>query len=174
MEEQLSNAIADSIAPTIMPDIEIASLAGKTLLCIRVAHWPGPFYLLSEGPEQGVYIRLGSTNRVAASEFIAEIKRQQQNRTFDQLPCSRYGIDDLDMPFIHNTFAGIGRIVEEKQMGIKDRKYFFKAYLTPALQSGLLTPTIPGKPKSKLQRYNLTELGEHYLKSIQGKDTVGK
>lgn len=115
-EEQLSSAIADSISPMIIPDIEIASFAGKTLLCIRVAHWPGPFYLLSEGSEQGVYIRLGSTNRKAASEFIDEIKRQQQNISFDQLPCSRYGFEALDMPFIHKTSAGIDKAVEEKQL----------------------------------------------------------
>ena len=37
VEEQLSTAIADSIAPMIMPDIEITSFKGKVLLCIRVA-----------------------------------------------------------------------------------------------------------------------------------------
>ena len=116
MEEQLSNAIADSIAPAIIPDIEIFTVESKSLLCIRVVHWPGPFYLKSAGPEQGVYIRIGSTSRKAGPEFIAEIERQHQNRSFDQLPCPAYGIDALDMPFIQKTFASLGRTVEERQL----------------------------------------------------------
>ena len=42
-EEKLSNAIADSIMPLIMPDIEIISWKGSHLLFIRVAHWPAHF-----------------------------------------------------------------------------------------------------------------------------------
>lgn len=116
IEEQLSNAIADSIVPAIIPDIEIVAIEGKSLLCIRVAHWPGPFYLKSEGPEQGVYIRLCSTSRKAGPEFIAEIKRQHQNKSFDQLPCPAFDIEALDMSFIQKTFTGLGRLVEEKQL----------------------------------------------------------
>ena len=115
-EEKLSNAIADSIIPMIMPDIEIVSWEGRYLLFIRVAHWPGPFYIKSEGPVDGVYLRLGSTNRKAGPEFIAEIERMHRNRSFDQLPCPAFGIEALDMPFLQNTFAGLGRSVNEKQL----------------------------------------------------------
>lgn len=115
-EEKSSNAIADSIVPMIMPDIEIVSWEGRSLLFIRVAHWPGPFYIKSEGPVDGVYIRLGSTNRKAGPEFIAEIERMHRNRSFDQLPCPAFGIEALDMPFLQNTFAGLGRSVNEKQL----------------------------------------------------------
>ena len=116
VEEQLSNAIADSIAPLIMPNIDIISLSGKSLVCIRVAHWPGPFYIKSEGAEEGVYIRLGSTSRRAGPEFIAEIQRQYQTKSFDQLPCPDYGIEAIDLPFVQKTFSDIGRTVEEKQL----------------------------------------------------------
>lgn len=93
MEEQLTSSIADSIAPVIMPDIDIVSVDGKSLLCIRVAHWPGPFYLKSEGEENGVYIRFGSSTRQAGPEFIAEIKRDRHGVSIDpdprQCPCRR-------------------------------------------------------------------------------------
>ena len=56
-----------------------------------------------------------------------------------------------------------GREELQKRIGIKDRKYFYEAYLTPALESGLLELTIPDKPKSKLQKYKLTPLGVRYL-----------
>jgi ATP-dependent DNA helicase RecG len=42
---------------------------------------------------------------------------------------------------------------------LKDRMYFSKKYLAPALQSGFIEMTIPDKPKSKLQKYRLTEKG---------------
>ena len=54
----------------------------------------------------------------------------------------------------------IGREQLQKNIGIKDRKYFYEAYLNPALESGLVEYTIPEKPKSKLQQYRLTQLGQ--------------
>ena len=64
----------------------------------------------------GVYIRLGSTNRKAGPEFIAEIERLQKNKSFDQLPCAFFGIDAIDMPFLQNTFSGIDKSVNENQL----------------------------------------------------------
>jgi ATP-dependent DNA helicase RecG len=115
-EEKLSNAIADSILPLIMPDIEIISWERSHLLFIRVSHWPGPFYIKSQGPVDGVYIRLGSTNRKAGPEFIAEIERMQKNKSFDQLPCPSFGIEAIDMPFLQKTFSGIDKSVTENQL----------------------------------------------------------
>ena len=74
-EERLANAISDSIRPALMPEIEIISNNGKPLLMVRVPHWRGPFYLKTDGPENGVYIRLGSTNRQAGPEILAELHR---------------------------------------------------------------------------------------------------
>jgi len=56
-EESLANVIADSIMPAMMPDIEIVTFETRELLVIKVAHWSGPFYLKTEGPEEGVYVR---------------------------------------------------------------------------------------------------------------------
>src|SRR5215475_6933085 len=74
-EEKLCSAIADSIYPPLLPEIETISFEGKSLIIVRVVHWKGPFYLKALGLESGVYIRLGSTNRVAGAELIAELKR---------------------------------------------------------------------------------------------------
>lgn len=68
-EERVASAIADSIRPAMMPEIEIYSHEGKPLLIMRVPHWHGLFYLKAEGPEKGVYVRLGSTNRRAGPEI---------------------------------------------------------------------------------------------------------
>jgi ATP-dependent DNA helicase RecG len=50
-----------------------------------------------------------------------------------------------------------------RDLGLRDREHFRKAYLLPALNSGLLERTIPDKPQSSKQRYRLTAQGEAWL-----------
>lgn len=115
-EEKLANAIADSIYPPLMPEIETTSFEGKALIIIRVAHWRGPFYLKAQGPEEGVYVRLGSTNRVAGPELIAELKRSIYNISFDQLPCPEVNVHGLDMERVKQAFSNVGREVDLKEL----------------------------------------------------------
>lgn len=115
-EEKLANAIADSIAPPLLPEIETTSLEGKALIIIRVPHWRGPFYLKSQGIQEGVYIRLGSTNRVAGQELIEELKRSFSNVSFDQLPCVEVDSSGLDMNLIKQLFASVDRKIDQKKL----------------------------------------------------------
>lgn len=115
-EEKLANAIADSIHPPLMPEIETTSLEGRALIVIRVVHWRGPFYLKAQGPEEGVYIRLGSTNRVAGPELTAELKRSISNISFDQLPCPGIDVSGLDMDRIKQAFANVDRKINQKKL----------------------------------------------------------
>lgn len=116
LEEKLSNAIADSIYPPLMPDIEIVSVEGKSLIVVKVAHWWGPFYLKAKGPIEGVYIRLGSTNRIAGQEFLDELQRARSKIFFDQLPCPEIGYEGLDMEKTKKIFANAGREVDQNKL----------------------------------------------------------
>ena len=51
--------------------------------------------------------------------------------------------------------------------GLKDAEHFRKAYLLPALESGLVEMTIPEKPQSSKQRYRITSLGLEVLKNAR-------
>ena len=115
-EERLANAIADSIRPAMMPEIEIYSHNDKPLLVLRVFHWKGPFYLKANGPVKGVYVRLGSTNRQAGPEILAELQRSMQNRSFDQLPCPDLSIKALDIEKVQRVFAVRGQQIDEKKL----------------------------------------------------------
>jgi ATP-dependent DNA helicase RecG len=115
-EEKLANTIADSIHPPLMPEIETTSLEGKALIVIRVVHWRGPFYLKAQGPEEGVYVRLGSTNRAAGPELIAELKRSISNISFDQLPCPGIDVRGLDMDRIKQAFTNVDRKINQKKL----------------------------------------------------------
>ena len=134
-EERLASSIADSIRPAMTPEIDLASHAGKTLLIMRVPHWRGPFYLRSEGPEDGVYVRLGSTNRRAGPELLAELQRSLAGLSFDQLPCADLTAEDLDPERIRRYFAAIGRAVSQAHLASL-------GVLVP--QAGRLTPSHGG------------------------------
>ena len=96
-EERIASAIADSVAPTLLPNIQFISWRDKDVLILTVPHSPGPFYLKDKGEDNGVYVRLGSTNRIADASMIAEIKRFKEHISFDQLPELRASPDDLDL-----------------------------------------------------------------------------
>src|SRR3990170_1292760 len=115
-EEQLSNAIADSIRPALMPEIEIVSLEGKAFLVVRVPHWRGPFYLKAEGAERGVYVRLGSTNRMAGPEILAEMQRSLSGVSFDITPCVDLTEHDLDMIKARRIFKSAGLRLDKSKL----------------------------------------------------------
>ena len=52
----------------------------------------------------------------------------------------------------------------QKITGIKHRETFQRNYLDYLLQAGLLVRTIPDKPKSRLQKYRITQKGQELLK----------
>jgi ATP-dependent DNA helicase RecG len=107
-EEQLASLVADSIAPALLPELELATHEGRDVLIARVAHWRGPFYLRVEGLEAGVYVRLGSTSRRAGPEILAELRRSLGDRSFDQDPCDALAPDALDRARIRTAFRPLG------------------------------------------------------------------
>ena len=55
----------------------------------------------------------------------------------------------------------------QEALGLKHEDHFRKAYLIPALRSGLIQMTIPDKPRSSKQRYRLTAAGSEYLEQTR-------
>ena len=63
-----------------------------------------------------------------------------------------------------NVLQGeMGRSELMVMLGLKDEKHFREYYQQAAIQLGLIEMTIPDKPKSRLQKYRLTELGKRVL-----------
>ncbi|MDO9547377.1 MAG: putative DNA binding domain-containing protein [Candidatus Marinimicrobia bacterium] len=58
----------------------------------------------------------------------------------------------------------------QDNLKLKNRDYFRKAYLLPALDQGLIEMTIPDKPNSRNQRYRLTNKGRTFIKSRQNQE----
>lgn len=105
IQEQLANSIAHRIKPQILPDINVVEIKNKSVIVIQVEHVPAPYYLENKGEGNGVYYRLGNTNRLASKEIIAEMKRASHHPFFDRTPCDHATEKDLDERLIKRIFA---------------------------------------------------------------------
>ncbi len=55
----------------------------------------------------------------------------------------------------------------QRALGLDDRKSFRARYLIPALRAGFIDMTVPDRPKSRLQKYRLTDEGRRVLHSLR-------
>jgi ATP-dependent DNA helicase RecG len=134
-EERLCNLIADSIEPRLVPNVELIALQDKSLLAVEV--YPSgsrPHWLKREGPLEGVYVRLGSTNRKADRSLIEELKRTAQGITFDEMPMPELSVDALDIAAAKALFKGQRDLNEKELLALK--------IITQT--QGRLVPTIGG------------------------------
>lgn len=125
IQEQVANAIAHRIKPQILPDFHVIEAEGKSTLVIQVDHLPAPYYLENKGENDGVYIRLGNTNRIAGKEMITEIKRAHHYPFFDKSPCDNATEIDLDKQLIQTVFSKQDFIIDTAKLlslGILIRK----------------------------------------------------
>jgi len=179
-EERLCSMIADSIAPRLVPNIEMITIEDKTLLIAEVfLSSSRPHFLRSEGGETGVYVRLGSTNRQADQELIAELRRSVEGVAFDEMPMPELSIDDIDTRAIAQSarekspmgerelrtlkllVPHQGRLVPSKGAIIlfgRDRRYHFSDVWT---QCGRFT----GKDKADI--FDHIEIYDHLPQAVE-------
>ncbi len=86
LQDAVTDMISDSCTPQIYPSFYWQVLEGKSLLVVEVPASPQcPYYIKSEGPEKGVYVRVGATTRRAGPEKVRELQLKGQNRTYDSI-----------------------------------------------------------------------------------------
>lgn len=84
VEEQISNLIYDNCTPIIIPEISVINADGLYLIKVQIFRGNNlPYYLKQKGKRGGTHIRVGSSNRLATEEIIAELERQKRNISFD-------------------------------------------------------------------------------------------
>ena len=115
-EEKLANSFADAIQPLLIPDIQLSSWRDREFIIVSVPHALEPYYVRSEGPEKGVYIRLGSTNRHAGPGIIEEIRRLSRNMVFDEHPCAEADSEAVDFRAASEFFSEVSRPLNESRM----------------------------------------------------------
>ena len=119
-EERLCSLIADSIIPRLVPSIEMLTIDGKTVLIAEVfLSNSRPHFLRSEGPENGVYVRLGSSNRKADRELSAELRRSVEGIAFDEMTMPELSVDDIDLKGAGELFRGNRELDEQGLVTLK-------------------------------------------------------
>ncbi len=101
IEEKISNIIHDHCQPVIIPDISFHGENGVSYIRVQVYRGSNlPYYLSNKGMKDGTYIRVGSSNRQADSDIIAELERQKRNISFDSDLIHDRSIEDFNIePF---------------------------------------------------------------------------
>ncbi|MGQ0708423.1 MAG: ATP-binding protein [Rhodoferax sp.] len=94
-----------------MPDIEVLPWRSTNVLAVQVYPSPGrPHYLKAAGVEAGVYVRVGSTNRRADDELIAELRRTSLGKSFDEQAMPELDSEALDFRAASECFAPVRKL----------------------------------------------------------------
>ena len=110
--EQAANLISDAVSPRLLPNIELLRYRDTHVLAIRV--FPSsnrPHYLGSE-LETGAYVRVGSTNRRADAELVAEMRRFSRRESFNERPMLELDSEALDFRAASESFAEFRRLTK--------------------------------------------------------------
>lgn len=93
--DSIANAISDSCEPQIVPEIEPCSIDGKTIIVVTVSPEPQrPYYLKAKGKEQGTYIRVAGTSRLASPDKIKELEMEGAKISWDEQICVGYSVTE--------------------------------------------------------------------------------
>ncbi len=115
--DDLNTIIYDSCYPNINTDIYTENKDDKTILVIEI--FPGnlkPYYIKNLGKENGVYIRVGASNRKASYENILELERQRRNITFDEEIDWDLEYENLDLECLRKNFKENGKDFSEEKL----------------------------------------------------------
>ncbi len=96
--DSIANAVSDSCEPVVIPDITLQTIDEKTVIVMEVPQGrQRPYYIRSFGRENGVYVRVAGTTRIADEYMVKELMFEGSNRCFDQALCIGCEITDSDI-----------------------------------------------------------------------------
>jgi len=117
LQDKIASIIFDSCYPNILPEIYILNIDGKLLLVIEIFRGNLlPYYLKSDGKNNGTYIRIGATNRKAEYENIVELERQKRHISYDEEANYDVSLDTLDLKPLYERFATLGKPLNEQKL----------------------------------------------------------
>ncbi len=135
LEERAVNLISDSIQPRILPDVDILSYRDRQLLAVHVHPSAArPHFIRKSGLQSGTYVRVGSTNRQADAQLIAEMQRFAIGETFDEWPMPEVNSEAVDFGLASESFAPVRKL----------RRRHLETLRLLTLHQGRLVPTVGG------------------------------
>jgi ATP-dependent DNA helicase RecG len=105
-EERLANLLSDNILPRLVLELEVLPWRHSYVVAVEIHPSPQrPHYLKSAGPEKGVYVRVGSSNRLADKELIAELRRFASGDSYDEEPLPDLDSEAIDFRAASELFS---------------------------------------------------------------------
>lgn len=96
--DAITNAISDSCEPMIIPDVYPQTVDGKTIIVVAIAAGKQrPYYIKSDGPTEGVYIRISGTSRKADRTMAREMYYESEGRSYDSVIRTDLNISDEEI-----------------------------------------------------------------------------
>jgi predicted HTH transcriptional regulator len=103
--DRLANLVSDNIVPRLVINIEVVSWRSKQVLIAET--YPSsnrPHHFKRLGPENGVFVRIGASNRKADAPLIRELARIVRNETFDEMPLPHLSSAAIDFKVAAELF----------------------------------------------------------------------
>ena len=166
VEEYVMNVASNNCSPLISPLLEFISHRNKLIAIIEVpAGEQKPYHIKKLGSEKGVYVRIGSTNRLADRALIAELGRESRNITFDRLEAPKAAFGDFDIEKIRRY-----QELKEKRLGTPaekiDENYLEKTNLFRR-SNGRSVPTVGGLLLFGKEPQSITGLSRAIIKAAR-------
>lgn len=97
--DAITNAISDSCEPTIIPDVYLQNINGKTVIVAEIRAWTDRNHIIikADGLENGVYIRVSGTTRPADREMSRELYYECEGHAFDSVIRRDLKVTDEDI-----------------------------------------------------------------------------
>lgn len=117
LKDKIASVIFDSCSPDILPEIYTININDKLLLVIEIFRGNlMPYFLKSEGKTDGVYIRVGATNRKASPQIIEELQRHKRYVSFDEEINYDITVSESDMIPLKTRFAKTGKTLSDEKL----------------------------------------------------------
>jgi ATP-dependent DNA helicase RecG len=111
LEERIASLITDSIAPRLLPDLEVLSYRKTHVVAVQVhPSSMRPHHIVKAGAGAGTYVRVGSTNRRADEALIAEMRRFARGEAFDERAMPELDSEAVSFRAASESFDRIRRL----------------------------------------------------------------
>lgn len=117
LEDKVSQIIYDRCKPIINFEIYSENIDGEIILILQVFRGNDtPYYLKNKGIEEGTFVRIGATNRLADRTKIKELQLRSKNISFDEEINFEYNYEELDLKPLENEFHNIGKEINKEKL----------------------------------------------------------
>jgi len=120
IRDSIANAISDSCEPQIIPNIEFKTINERSVIVIEISRGLYmPYFLKDKGRENGTYVRVDGTSRLADIIKVKELELQGTNTSWDELICLGYEVADSS---IKQLCQDIKRHMVDSAFSMEDKK----------------------------------------------------